>query len=39
MPLRRRSLTGLLALFAILAVLFSGGGGVPRVDAVGKDAS
>jgi len=39
MPLRRRSLTGLLALFAILAVLFSGGRAVPRVDAVGKDAS
>jgi carboxyl-terminal processing protease len=39
MPRRRRSLTGVLALFAILAVLFSGGRGVPKVDAVGKDAS
>lgn len=39
MPRRRRSLTGVLALFAILAVLFSGGRGVTKVDAVGKDAS
>jgi carboxyl-terminal processing protease len=39
MSRRRRSLTGILALFAILAVLFSGGRGVPKVDAVGKDAS
>src|ERR1051326_5658912 len=39
MPRRRRSLTGALALFAILAVLFSGGRGVTKVDAVGKDAS
>ena len=39
MSRRRRSLTGVLALFAILAVLFSGGRGVTKVDAVGKDAS
>jgi carboxyl-terminal processing protease len=39
MPRRRRSLTLFLAFFAILAVLFSGGGGVQRVDAVGKDAA
>ncbi len=39
MPRRRRSLTGVLALFAILAVLFSGGRGVTKVDAVGKDAA
>jgi carboxyl-terminal processing protease len=36
---RRRTLTGALAFFAILAVLFSGGRGVTKVGAVGKDAS
>jgi len=36
---RRRTLTAVLALFAILAVLFSGGRAVTRVDAVGKDAA
>jgi carboxyl-terminal processing protease len=39
MPRRRRTLTAVLGLFAILAVLFSGGRAVTRVDAVGKDAS
>jgi carboxyl-terminal processing protease len=39
MSRRRSSVTGILALVAILAVLFSGGRGVPRVDAIGKDAS
>src|SRR5678815_3359415 len=39
MPGRRRSLTLFLAFFAILAVLFSGGNAVQRVDAVGKDAA
>ena len=39
MPRRRRSLTVFLAFFAILAFLFSGGRGVQRVDAVGKDAA
>jgi carboxyl-terminal processing protease len=32
-------LTGLLGLFAILALLFSGGRAVPKVDAVAKDAA
>jgi len=36
---RRRSLTLFLAFFAILALLFSGGNAVQRVDAVGKDAA
>jgi len=35
----QRNLTGLFALFAILAVLFSGGRGVEKVGAVGKEAS
>jgi carboxyl-terminal processing protease len=39
MPRRRRTLTAVLGLFAILAVLFSGGRAVTRVDAVGKDAA
>jgi len=39
MAARRRSLTLFLAFFAILAVLFSGGNAVQRVDAVGKDAA
>ena len=39
MSRRRRSLTGVLALIAVLAVLFSGGRGVTKVDAVGKDSS
>ena len=39
MPRRRRSLTLFLAFFAILALLFSGGNAVQRVDAVGKDAA
>ena len=39
MPRRQRSMIGLLALFAILAVLFSGGRAVEKVGAVGKDAS
>jgi carboxyl-terminal processing protease len=39
MSRRRRSLTVFLAFFAILAFLFSGGRGVQRVDAVGKDAA
>src|SRR5437879_13775627 len=39
MSRRRRSLTGVLALVAVLAVLFSGGRGVTKVDAVGKDSS
>jgi carboxyl-terminal processing protease len=39
MQRRRRSLTLFLAFFAILALLFSGGNGVQRVDAVGKDAA
>ncbi|MCC6766229.1 MAG: S41 family peptidase [Deltaproteobacteria bacterium] len=39
MPRRRRSLTLFLAFFAMLAFMFSGGNGVPRVDAVGKDAA
>ncbi len=39
MPRRRRSLTGALVLFAILAVVFSGGRGVTKVDAVAKDSS
>src|SRR5688572_19181789 len=39
MAARRRSLTLFLAFFAILAVMFSGGNGVQRVDAVGKDAA
>jgi len=39
MPRRRRSLTVFLAFFAILALLFSGGNAVQRVDAVGKDAA
>lgn len=39
MAARRRSLTLFLAFFAILALLFSGGNAVQRVDAVGKDAA
>ena len=39
MASRRRSLTIFLAFFAILALLFSGGNAVQRVDAVGKDAA
>ncbi|MCC6850583.1 MAG: S41 family peptidase [Deltaproteobacteria bacterium] len=39
MPRRRRSLTLFLAFFAMLAFMLSGGRGVPRVDAVGKDAA
>src|SRR6185503_3567013 len=39
MQRRRRSFTGALALLAILAVFFSGGRGVTKVDAVGKDRS
>ncbi|MEB2284926.1 MAG: peptidase S41 [Polyangiaceae bacterium UTPRO1] len=39
MPRRRRSLTVLLVFFAMLAFMFSGGNGVRRVDAVGKDAA
>ncbi len=39
MPGRRRSLTLFLAFFAMLACVFSGGKGVQRVDAVGKDAA
>jgi len=39
MPRRRRSLTIFLAFFALLALLFSGGNAVQRVDAVGKDAA
>ncbi len=39
MPRPRRSLTGVLGLFAILALLFSGGRAVPKVDAVAKDAA
>ncbi len=39
MAARRRSLTLFLAFFAILALLFSGGDAVQRVDAVGKDAA
>jgi carboxyl-terminal processing protease len=39
MSRRRRSLTLFLAFFAILALLFSGGNAVQRVDAVGKDAA
>jgi len=39
MPRRRRSLTIFLGFFAILALLFSGGNAVQRVDAVGKDAA
>jgi len=39
MPRRRRSLTLFLAFFAILALLFSGGNAVQRVDAVSKDAA
>ena len=39
MAARRRSLTFFLVFFAILAVLFSGGNAVQRVDAVGKDAA
>jgi len=36
---RRRSLTLFLAFFAMLALFFSGGRGVQKVDAVGKDAA
>ena len=39
MPRRRRSLTIFLVFFAILALMFSGGNAVQRVDAVGKDAA
>jgi len=39
MPRRRRSLPLFLAFFAILALLFSGGNAVQRVDAVSKDAA
>ncbi len=39
MAARRRSLTLFVAFFAILALLFSGGNAVQRVDAVGKDAA
>ncbi len=39
MARRRRNLTVFLALFAILALLFSGGRAVQKVDAVGKDAA